>query len=219
MIFSCQVKIFTKVLIYQQEVEMEKISSVVASSPRITSADAKDAGPVRSGTPGFGRETMPTSNRTPPSESTAERAIGARETVKERRKTELEHAAIAKKMSDQFFGKSTRRMPAAVTSEVPGNADSFSDGVKTGMKENSNRAALAEFAQRDELSPVVSKPAGFKSENIVTRETLDRDKREIESVMEPAIDSRLDELLRAPAGSSSQPPGLYPRGSFIDAEA
>lgn len=37
------------------EVDMQKISGILAGSPRVMSVDMKDAPPVRPGTPGFGR--------------------------------------------------------------------------------------------------------------------------------------------------------------------
>ncbi len=83
---------------------MEKISSILSGSPRVTSVDMKESSPVRSGTPGFGRAEAHVSRERPSTDS-LKQATDAHAEVHDWRSKDVKHAAIAKEMSNRFFAK------------------------------------------------------------------------------------------------------------------
>jgi hypothetical protein len=90
-----------------QEVGMEKISSILPGTARVTSVDMKESNPVRSGAPGFGRaEAHMNRERTSP-EGIRQAAENQLDTHDWRSK-DVKHAAIAKDMADKFFAKNKK---------------------------------------------------------------------------------------------------------------
>ncbi len=83
---------------------MEKISSILPGSSRVTSVDMKESSPVRSGTPGFGRAEAQ-AGRERPSADTIKQASEAQTEMHDWRAKDLKHATIAKELSDKFFSK------------------------------------------------------------------------------------------------------------------
>ena len=81
---------------------MEKISQIVRSSARVGSVDMKNAAPVRSGVPSFGRPVADTAITGSKLGSTAARAAALSEQISENRKTNA-HDQIVRQMADQFF--------------------------------------------------------------------------------------------------------------------
>lgn len=90
---------------------MDKISSILPSSARVSSVDLREAAPVRPGAPGFGRpegasslrdgEIARSASRT--AATTAQKGDDARHAQMDWRAKEERGAAIARSMSDQFF--------------------------------------------------------------------------------------------------------------------
>ncbi len=89
---------------------MEKISSIIPSNSRVTTVDMKSSGTARSGTPGFGRDTLPTKEMDrlhhPETATLAiERhkdLMGQREAAKDPR------VEIITKLSDKFFNSKAK---------------------------------------------------------------------------------------------------------------
>ena len=92
---------------------MEKISSILPSSPRVSAVDLRDAAPMRPGTPGFGRpegasalrdrEPIKTGNAGAPTTAAVARSAEIRDAQAEWKAKETRGVAIAKSMSDKFF--------------------------------------------------------------------------------------------------------------------
>ncbi len=83
---------------------MEKISSIIPSSSRVTSVDMKESSPVRAGTPGFGRAEAQ-AGRERESKDTVKASSEAQTEMHDWRAKDAKHAAIAKDMADKFFSK------------------------------------------------------------------------------------------------------------------
>ncbi len=86
---------------------MEKISSILPGTARVTSVDMKEANPVRSGTPGFGRAEAPM-NRERTSPDGIKQSAEAQLDTHDWRSKDLKHASIAKDMADKFFAKNKK---------------------------------------------------------------------------------------------------------------
>ena len=83
---------------------MEKISSILPGSSRVTSVDLKESSPVRSSVPTFGRAEAP-QGRERPSVDAMKPATSAQAEMHDWRAKDLKHASIAKDLSDKFFAK------------------------------------------------------------------------------------------------------------------
>jgi hypothetical protein len=88
---------------------MDKLSSILGSSPRVKSVDLSDAHPVRPGTPSFGRPVGTTSirDRFTVSDSAKDRAL--QDTVGFRNQKEDRQTKIAENVTKKFF--ETRLQP------------------------------------------------------------------------------------------------------------
>ena len=111
---------------------MEKISSILPGSSRVTSVDMKESSPVRSGTPGFGRAEAQ-AGRERPSAEAIKQSTEAQNEMHDWRSKDVKHAAIAKEMSDKFFSKNKvdiEEAPAATerTSALANTAAKLSKG-------------------------------------------------------------------------------------------
>lgn len=83
---------------------MQKISGILAGSPRVMSVDMKEAPPVRPGAPGFGRPEGVSSLRERASAVDALRkARELQDGLAAQRTQDSGQAEIAAKMSDHFF--------------------------------------------------------------------------------------------------------------------
>ena len=98
-----------------QEVGMEKISSIIPGSSRVTSVDMKESSPVRAGTPGFGRAEAQ-AGRERESKDTVKAASEAQTEMHDWRAKDAKHAAIAKDMADKFFSKNNNHIGATYCS-------------------------------------------------------------------------------------------------------
>ena len=95
---------------------MEKISGILASSPRVTSADLKESGPIRPGAPGFGRAEGSSALRDRKNEVDVQRTSQAiQQTMQDWRGKETLHSNLAKEMSDRFF---MQERPAAQAAAI-----------------------------------------------------------------------------------------------------
>ncbi len=150
---------------------MEKISSILPGSSRVTSVDMKEAGPVRSGTPGFGRAEAQ-AGRERPSADTIKQATEAQTEMHDWRTKDMKHAAIAKEMSDKFFTKNKVDIE-----EIPSQA---------GERTSTIAGAVVKAAK--------------------SREMLEENE-DMQSEIESGI---------ANPEARTQPPGLHPKGSFIN---
>lgn len=84
---------------------MEKISPIIPSTQRVKAVDAEAAGPVRPGTPGFGRRQGVSSldGREKDQLTTAEKAVMVHKLLLEKRTSETAKERIAQQLADQFF--------------------------------------------------------------------------------------------------------------------
>ena len=151
---------------------MEKISSIIPGSSRVTSVDMKESSPVRAGTPSFGRAEAQV-GRERETKETTKAATEAQAEMHDWRSKDAKHAAIAKDMADKFFSKNK------VDVEEPGSP-------------NEER---------------ISSLAAGAAKNMKSREMLEENEN-----MQGEIESGVSN----PEARSSQPPGLHPKGSFIN---
>lgn len=102
---------------------MEKISGIVATSPRIKAVDMKKERPVRASAPNFGQPVAESTNRGPVKHAVVEATRTYNETYGADAKMARE-AAIVKRMSEEFFGNQARStdvsaQPAPVVTTAP----------------------------------------------------------------------------------------------------
>lgn len=123
---------------------MEKISGIIPSSARVASVDLKESGPVRPGTPGFGRPEGASALRDAKIGQTASRAAKLSQEQLDWRSKDMQNAATVRELSDRFFN---------------GNKKSAVDDVIEGITEKEMNAAP--------LAPArTSVPAGFNMPNV-----------------------------------------------------
>ncbi|CAN5468976.1 hypothetical protein BH10BDE1_BH10BDE1_25650 [soil metagenome] len=82
---------------------MDKISGILPSSARVTSVDMKEAGPVRPGTPNFGRPEGASALRDAKLGATAGRAAALSREQLDWRSKDMQNAAAVREISDRFF--------------------------------------------------------------------------------------------------------------------
>jgi hypothetical protein len=170
---------------------MDKISGILSASSRVTAVDMKEATPVRTGVPAFGRPEKEASVRAPSSlGQTAMKSAGVQAEVQDWKSKDAERAAIAAKMSDQFFNKT----PAAPV-ERP---------MKSSVRETESMGSTHLPMLMSEAS---STPAGFKTDEAGSFRAASRQMPTLNSFDD-------DEEI-----TLKQPDGLFPKGSFIDRTA
>lgn len=169
---------------------MEKISSIIASSPRVSAVDLKESGTARPGSPTFGRpEGVATQRDSAPPVETARRANGAHQTQMDWRSKESHQAAIAADMSNKFFMKAKPEPvePQRSVAEMP-----------------------SQPAVRTSQAPVESRPSGFKTDEFGSLSA---------NSVRPEIDFKVGPRLENEAPMMKQPEGLYPKGYFLNRTA
>ncbi len=137
---------------------MQKISGILAGSPRVLSIDMKDAPPVRPGTPGFGRPEGVSSQRDKGAAiDTARRAGEIQDGMAASRSKETEQAKLAARLSESFFASGRREEDSAEAGSEPGPGMALP-------------VAIAE-------APVPSRPAGFNHDaaSVLREPALDPD--------------------------------------------
>ena len=137
---------------------MEKISGIIASTPRITSADMRNSGVVRPGTPSFGRPqgVSTVANR---AEIASGRATDELESLRSAREPNAqpknEKAEIVERMAKNFFNNK----PSVAATAVEGPRDEASQEIlrKFQTEEESafNPKGSAVLEHLDEDSPVI----------------------------------------------------------------
>lgn len=196
---------------------MDKISGIIPSSPRVTAVDLRDSAPVRPGTPSFGRREGVSSLREPiPMEAPRRASLAQAEMVGWKSK-DMEHAAMVQEMSNRFFIKSRDLT-------VPSN-NNETKAMEASMEPSFTTAQITALTQR----PISSNPAGFNTPDVApfsstisplssadSLESLESIEDEISLDPAPTLQALEAEEAVAP---SQQPPGLYPKGSFIDFSA
>ncbi len=216
---------------------MDKISSILPSSARITAVDMKEGGAVRPGVPSFGR-TEGVSGRSSVDRTlmkdTASAAAQAQGKQLNWRAKDLAQAEVANSVTRNFFGHSRDKVEVSAKDEIENNnqeRESATYGPGTTGKNNGGKM-LASARDIEDVTP--SKPTGFHNEE-VTRAIQVRnfhpevgfDEDEAKGgITEPSFFGRQQ---GASSGSNStstsretpraQPEGLYPKGSFIDRSA
>ncbi|MES2964875.1 MAG: hypothetical protein V4760_13370 [Bdellovibrionota bacterium] len=168
---------------------MQKISGILASSPRLQSVDMKDAAPVRPGTPLFGRPEGVSSLRAaavPQMEvpTTAQRSVGIQMDQMDWRSRDQHKAAIVQEMSNRFFMKNDKPVVQQEV-DVTNGAGAYAGGMPVG------------------LVAVESRPTGFKSDDLTVPRSSVRPDMTFDDVEDETTELQ-------------QPEGLYPKGSFID---
>ena len=174
-----------------QEVGMDKISSIIHSSPRVQAVDMRESS-VRPGTPAFGRleGVSALAKASPNLTETAARASAIADDAATWKNKDLKSAAMAAEMTKSFFAKPTPPVPAAVA-ELPQSMPTMKPmAAQTGF-----------FADRESV------PAGFKADSPGAFRTTALARM-------PSFETSEMEM-----GPLQQPEGLYPKGSFIDRSA
>lgn len=97
---------------------MQKISSIIPSSPRVSGVDMKSAGAVRPGAPSFGRSMGESTEVNRDGLTTAQKAVNLREEMDNRRRGIGEQPEIVQKMTEQFFLQKSSMPDSFSTSEL-----------------------------------------------------------------------------------------------------
>ena len=170
---------------------MDKISSIIHSSPRVMAVDMRESS-VRPGTPAFGRlEGVSSLAKAAPNlGDTAAKATAIANEATTWKSKDLKSAAMAAEMSKSFFAKTPP--PAAPVAEEM-NMPSMPP-----MKPMTAQSGF--FAERESV------PTGFKSESPMAF-------RSTALARMPSFDAGEMESV------AMQPEGLFPKGSFIDRTA
>ena len=175
---------------------MDKISSILKSSPRVMAVDMRESGPVRPGTPAFGRmesasakiaggaaEMNGEMGREVNPMETAKRANAVAVNLADWRNKDQKQAALAADLSNKFFSK-------PVVEEELENKE---------MGRELQMPALRQMTMSDRAST----PTGFKTDEM----------NSMRSLANRSFDAGNEMSMLA------QPEGLYPKGSFIDRTA
>ena len=86
---------------------MQKISSILPSSPRVLSVDMKESNPIRPGMPSFGRPEGVSTVRQR-NDDLSFKASEAQGQMNDWRTKDTQKAAMAKEISDRFFQERTK---------------------------------------------------------------------------------------------------------------
>lgn len=170
---------------------MEKISGILPGSSRVTAVDLKEAGPVRPGTPSFGRPQGVSSLKEVSRDSifpTSQKAINSHNELNDWRSKDAKLAAVAAELSDRFFIRNQKEAELPVGPEASGF----------------NMSQIRATAQE-----VASSPAGFKTDGTGSLRAAQA------SFSRPSTFDDFDDS----STTLAQPEGLYPKGSFIDRTA
>jgi hypothetical protein len=148
---------------------MDKISSIIPGSARVMAVDMKDASPVRPGTPGFGRQDgasgpKEVSQFDAPSRTTGRSPDKAPESAPAEsiwKTKESKEAAIAKHMSDSFFGKPLPPAPEKMSQPMMSSESSsrLPATASEGMENFRGKASDLEAFDRDEENEIQTQPS------------------------------------------------------------
>lgn len=98
---------------------MEKISSIVPNSRRVSAVDLNSAPAVRPGAPSFGRPMGASTVGVKDDRTTAQRAVAEFGHMNEVRRGSTSNAEIVEKMANNFFLKKAVEAPASAPVELP----------------------------------------------------------------------------------------------------
>ena len=148
---------------------MDKISSIIPGSARVMSVDMKDANPVRPGTPGFGRQDgvsgpKEVSQFDAPSRTTQrfpDKGPDAPPVESAWKTKDAKEAAIAKNMSDRFFGKPLPPTHEKMAEPMMGMESNSRLPATTseGMENFRGKPSDIEAFDRDEEGEMLSQPS------------------------------------------------------------
>ena len=96
---------------------MEKISSILPSSPRIKAVDLSESGSVRPGAPSFGAPVGKAAINGGNAPTTAEKAVAAHNALMSRRSGDAHHPQLIRDMTDKFFMRNASE-PGGVVNDV-----------------------------------------------------------------------------------------------------
>ena len=143
---------------------MEKVSSILAGSPRVKAVDLGEDHPVRPGAPTFGRKEGTTSaQRDRISLSAAGKEAAFAETLASHDPRKEETSQIRTKNTDQFFQSkmnSMNKVPEATDPEgrmVQSIAHEFAD-TSPSARQRANEFAEARAAASEPMFPAVGAP-------------------------------------------------------------
>ncbi len=100
---------------------MEKISRILPPSERITAVDLSESGPVRGGTPGFGRSSSKIPGQPeqrPHIASSIDSALAAHRELSGWRRKDLEQADKVDRIANQFFVKNVSAPDEVLVTET-----------------------------------------------------------------------------------------------------
>ncbi len=191
---------------------MDKISSIIPGTSRVTSVDLKDASPVRPGTPAFGRpEHLPVKAAVEaalaPSGSQSKAANAPTQVPSDSqgndwRSKDAAKAALASKVADNFFSKPSPPPPPTPKEAVPTAAQT--DNARSPVVQSNSAQAFA----------------GAKPEEFTALRDVQMRSAEAPPLSAMALlghDDQEDHIEELPR--MRQPEGLYPKGSFLDRTA
>lgn len=126
---------------------MEKVSNIVRSNARVTTADTKSSQTARPGMPAFGRPQAESTAAPKETTSTAQRAALMHEGMQEAKKA-MSQERMVQKISDDFFMSRGRRPGEAATEvEIPQTVQArlnSPEQINLGEVELEDQAAMAE---------------------------------------------------------------------------
>lgn len=217
---------------------MDKISSILPSSARITSVDLKEGAALRPGVPSFGRvEGVSGRNRERGAQlgETTLHASEKQRTQMNWREKDMAQAAVAQEVTRNFFGSRNKDREQAgdsmgrVQDEIATTAGDH-DGASSTARGGASAAivgATRDFADvRNESrnDSRESKPAGFHTDEVSSALKLRNFHPEVSFDADEARTSLTDPSFfpstrKSDESNRQQPEGLYPKGSFIDRTA
>lgn len=214
---------------------MDKISSILPSSARITAVDMKEGGAVRPGVPAFGRAEGVSGRSGELRSRLGETASNAAEIQQKQlnwRDKDLAQAAVASQVSRAFFGHAQNKpdSPVSAKEEISDNNQEREPTYSVpGATSKSNGGKMLAMA-RDIEESGASKPTGFHNDEIARaiqvrnfHPDVSFENDEVKNgIEEPTFFVRREGASSTSGGRETprqQPEGLYPKGSFIDRTA
>lgn len=138
---------------------MEKISSIVPKSRRVSAVDMNSAPAVRPGAPSFGRPVGASTAGLKDQSTTAEKAVAEMGHMSDVRRLSAANADIVEQMANNFFLKKTVEAPAPI--EIPELAPPVSaSSAQSSQEAEEGSEDAAEYLERPAEVPNEYVPPG-----------------------------------------------------------
>lgn len=125
---------------------MEKISSIVPQSRRVSATDLAAAPAIRPGVPGFGRSEGSSTRGVKDDMTTAQRAVAIQSKMTEDRKKSQFESDLVSRMSEQFFIQKSK-LPAEPKMDLMGSE------LEEGLEDDFSKATSSKTSVDDYVPP------------------------------------------------------------------